>query len=114
MFIPKHFENLNVLHENTMENRAYYIPASKNMGDLVENREQSDRLNLLSGDWQFRYFKSIYDLKERFFEIGADLGEFEKVTVPSDWQNYGYDFEQYTNVEYPIPFDPPYVPHENP
>lgn len=114
MFIPKHFENLNVLHENTMENRAYYIPASKNMGDLVENREQSDRFDLLSGDWQFRYFKSIYDLKERFFEIGTDLDDFEKVTVPSDWQNYGYDFEQYTNVEYPIPFDPPYVPHENP
>ena len=29
MFIPKHFENLNVLHENTMENRAYYREQKK-------------------------------------------------------------------------------------
>lgn len=30
------------------------------------------------------------------------------------WQNYGYDSHQYTNVRYPIPLDPPYVPQENP
>ena len=30
------------------------------------------------------------------------------------WQNYGYDTYQYTNVRYPIPLDPPYVPQENP
>ena len=26
---------------------------------------------------------------------------------------HGYDYHQYTNVNYPIPFDPPYVPKEN-
>ena len=28
MIINKNYENLNVLHENTLENRAYYIPSS--------------------------------------------------------------------------------------
>ena len=35
MIVPKHYENLNVLHENTMPHRAYYMPASKDMGSLV-------------------------------------------------------------------------------
>ncbi len=29
MIVPRYYENLNVLHENTMPARAYYIPASK-------------------------------------------------------------------------------------
>ena len=30
------------------------------------------------------------------------------------WQNYGYNHHQYTNILYPIPLDPPYVPCDNP
>lgn len=26
----------------------------------------------------------------------------------------GYDRHQYTNIRYPFPFDPPYVPEDNP
>ena len=51
MIVPKHYENLNVLHENTMPHRAYYMPASKDMGSLVHDREKSDRMELLNGNW---------------------------------------------------------------
>ena len=54
MIVPKYFEDFDHLHVNTMPNRAYYIPASRRMEDLVENREASDRFFLLSGDWKFR------------------------------------------------------------
>jgi len=37
----------------------------------------------------------------------------DTIPVPSCWQCHGYDYHQYTNVNYPIPFDPPYVPKEN-
>ena len=50
MIVPKHYENLNVLHENTMPHRAYYMPASKDMGSLVHDREKSDRMELLNGN----------------------------------------------------------------
>ena len=36
------------------------------------------------------------------------------IPVPSNWQLHGYDVAQYTNVVYPIPFDPPYVPDDTP
>lgn len=35
-------------------------------------------------------------------------------TGPSCWQLYGYDSPNYTNINYPYPFDPPYVPDINP
>ena len=54
MIIPRYYENLNVLHENTMPARAYYIPASKRMDNLVEHREESDRMQLLNGTWEFQ------------------------------------------------------------
>ena len=114
MIVPKHYENLNVLHENTMPNRAYYIPAAERMDQLVEDRTESNRMQLLNGQWKFRYYNSIYDLKEEFYQENATEEGFDTVEVPGVWQNYGYDLHQYTNVKYPFPFDPPYVPHENP
>ena len=114
MIVPKHYENLNVLHENTMPYRAYYMPASKFMGALVHDRENSDRIQMLNGNWKFRFYESIYDLEEKFYEEDADLSGFGEIQVPGIWQNYGYDSHQYTNVRYPIPLDPPYVPQENP
>ncbi|HBA97654.1 MAG TPA: beta-galactosidase [Lachnospiraceae bacterium] len=114
MIVPKHYENLKIMHENTMPPRAYYIPASKDMGNLVRDREKSDRIQMLSGEWKFKYFKSIYDLQEQFYESSYLAEGFETVKVPGMWQSYGYDCHQYTNIRYPIPLDPPYVPQENP
>ena len=114
MIIPKYYEDLKTLHVNTMPNRAYYIPASGRMENPVREREESDRFVLLSGDWKFRYFDSVYDAREEFFRENFDLSEFETVKVPGVWQNDGHDRHQYTNVRYPFPMDPPYVPHENP
>ena len=114
VIVPRHYEDLKIVHENTMPYRAYYMPSSHDMGPLVENRYASDRVTELNGTWQFQYFKSIYDLEEKFYELGYDCSKFTKVEVPGVWQNYGYDSHQYTNVRYPIPLDPPYVPQENP
>ena len=68
MIVPRYYENLSVLHENTMPARAYYIPSSKRMDNLVEHREESDRMQLLNGTWKFQYFNSIYDIQDSFFE----------------------------------------------
>ncbi len=114
MIVPRHYENLNLLHENTLPNRAYYIPASKREPDLVMERERSDRFQLLSGIWKFRYFNSIYDLTEEFYRPDYDTAGFDEIPVPSCWQNHGYDIHQYTNTRYPFPMDPPFVPQENP
>ena len=114
MIVPRYYENLSVLHENTMPARAYYIPASRRMDNLVEHREESDRMQLLNGTWKFQYFTSIYDIQDSFFEKNYDTENFDEIQVPSVWQMAGYDTHQYTNIRYPFPFDPPYVPQNIP
>ena len=114
MIVPRYYEDLSVLHENTMPARAYYVPASKRMDNLVEHREESDRMQLLNGTWKFQYYNSIYDIQESFFEKDYDTENFGEIQVPSVWQMAGYDTHQYTNIRYPFPFDPPYVPQDIP
>ncbi len=102
-------ENPEKLHINTLDKHCYFIPFGKDQNPF-ENRENSDRLELLNGQWDFRYYDSIIDLEDNFIEA-----EFDKtVPVPSNWQLHGYDKPQYTNIAYPIPFDPPFVPDDIP
>ena len=114
MIIPHYYKDPHSLHVGTMPNRVYYIPSSRRSDALVEHRETSDRFQLLNGSWRFRYYASIYDLQDAFYEVGYDASAFDSIPVPSVWQNHGYDHHQYTNIRYPFPAEPPYVPKENP
>lgn len=114
MLVKNYFEDPKTLHVGTMEDRAYYIPYPHQAGAMSEDRNASKRFQLLNGEWSFKYFSSIYDMTEEFYLAGYDMEGFDKIPVPSVWQNHGYDKHQYTNVKYPFPYDPPYVPVENP
>ena len=114
MMIPRYYEDLSILHDNTMPMRSYYIPASQKMNTLIEHREDSDRFQLLNGVWKFQYYKSVYDLKEEFYRTSFNTKDFDDITVPGVWQIAGYDSPQYTNIRYPFPFDPPYLPQDIP
>nr|WP_255570213.1 glycoside hydrolase family 2 TIM barrel-domain containing protein [Cohnella sp. CFH 77786] len=97
------------MHVNTERNRNYYIPFSPEQ-DAFARREQSNRFYLLNGQWNFRYYDSFGDLEDHFLEIN----EYAEIPVPANWQLHGYDVPQYTNIHYPIPYDPPFVPDQNP
>lgn len=114
MIVKNYFEDPKALHIGTMEDRAYYIPYPAGSDIRSEDRSSSQRFQLLNGQWDFKYFNSIYDVAEEFYIPGFDLSCFGKIPVPAVWQNHGYDRHQYTNVRYPFPYDPPYVPVENP
>ncbi|HEX7189464.1 MAG TPA: glycoside hydrolase family 2 TIM barrel-domain containing protein, partial [Actinomycetes bacterium] len=67
----------------------------------------------LRGVWRFRYWEHA----EAPDDVGAlDLDDtgWDTLPVPSHWQLHGYGAPAYTNVQYPFPVDPPYVPDENP
>ena len=112
--VPRHYEDLGVLHENTLPPRAYYLPASTPITPGPRARERSDRVRLLNGQWSFAYHSSIHELTEPFWGRDLPLEGMDAVPVPSSWQHLGYDHHQYTNVRYPIPLDPPRVPQDNP
>ncbi len=111
MIFPQCYEDARILHVGCEAPRAYYIPCSSPEAMTAE-RVASDRFQLLSGEWQFAYYKDVRDLP--MFWGDADRSAFVPMPVPSVWQCHGYDQNQYTNINYPIPYDPPYVPLENP
>ncbi|MGB8454058.1 MAG: glycoside hydrolase family 2 TIM barrel-domain containing protein [Anaerocolumna sp.] len=117
MNIPKYYEEPKTLHLGTMPYRAYYIPfeADKSAGDILETaREDSKKVTMLSGDWKFHYYSSRFDVEEKFTCPEYKADDFDTIPVPSCWQILGYDRNQYTNVNYPFPYDAPYMPEENP
>lgn len=89
MIVPRYYENLDVLHENTMSARAYYIPASKRMDDLAERREMSDRIQFLNGVWKFKYYDSIYDVTEEFYRTDFDVSGYDTIKVPGSMAECG-------------------------
>ena len=105
----KYHEDTDSLHINTLEKHCYFTPFAPEQNPF-EQREKSERLELLNGDWGFRFYDSIIDMDDDF--ISSDFSG--TIPVPSNWQLHGYDFFQYTNVCYPFPFDPPYVPDDIP
>lgn len=116
MIIERYFENPHCLHVNTMPNRSYYIPCRDREEALgADPRKNSSRMQTLNGVWDFAYFPSVHDLKTEFWNPAERTKiHFDTIPVPSAWQMHGYDTHQYTNVRYPFPYDPPYVPHNNP
>lgn len=86
------YEDLTRIVENRLPQRAYYIPTG---------------YTLLNGDWKFKFY--LRDIDEE-----SDIAEWDTIDVPSCWQTRGYEKPYYTNVQYPYPVDPPYVPDENP
>ena len=102
-------EDPHALHIGALPPHAYFIPFPEG-GDPFECREKSPRFELLNGDWGFTYRDSVIDLPENFCSLSPE----GVIPVPANWQLHGYDRPQYTNVVYPIPFDPPLVPDDIP
>ncbi len=89
------YENPNITSENRVKPRCYYIPKGKS------------EYELLNGKWDFAYF-------QRDIDVPNEIEKWDEITVPSCWQLEGYENPNYTNINYPYPVDPPYVPDDNP
>jgi len=56
------------LHIGTLDKRCYFIPFSHGQ-DPFADRELSRRFELLNGEWDFRYYKSIIDMEDNFISV---------------------------------------------
>ncbi|KAM0834535.1 hypothetical protein ACQ4PT_063560 [Festuca glaucescens] len=68
----------------------------------------------LSGYWKFQLAQSPESVPEKFYDAQFNDSDWEALPVPSNWQMHGFDRPIYTNVTYPFPMNPPFVPSENP
>ena len=106
MELIHYYEDLNTLHVGTEKPRCYYLP---------KKTDGTDSYRLLSGnDWRFFYYPNPQSVDEKFVLKDYENPEYVMMEVPSCWQSKGYDYKHYSGGAFVIPYDPPYVPDENP
>lgn len=88
------YEDITKNSYNRLPQRSYYIP--KGVASC----------KLLNGIWKFAYSEN----GDRLIEPK----KWNEISVPSCWQTSGYDTPNYVNIQYPFPYNPPYVPMLNP
>ncbi|MBE8476070.1 glycoside hydrolase family 2 TIM barrel-domain containing protein [Streptomyces justiciae] len=76
-------------------------------------RSDAPRL-VLDGDWRFRLSASHAEAPAGIEQPDLDDSGWDELPVPAHWQLYGHGAPIYTNIAYPFPVDPPYVPDDNP
>lgn len=115
-FVHKNYKDFSIFEENKLPPRSYFIPhSSKTACDdttYLTERYESKRVTLLNGDWDFAYFRNIYEVPKG--EIDFERFSFNKVKVPSMWQYTGYEEPFYVNQRYEFPCNPPFIPEEVP
>ncbi len=107
--INEYHQDTESLHINTEPMRNYYIPF-KFAENVFTDKEGSELITMLNGQWDFKYFESF----EEFKAESNNINFTDTIAVPANWQLQGYDSPIYSNIRYPIPYDPPYVPDMNP
>jgi beta-galactosidase/beta-glucuronidase len=68
----------------------------------------------LNGTWSFLYGESPALVPDDFMMEDYNDADWDPIDVPGNWQMQGWDKPQYTNVRFPFPSDPPFVPDQNP
>ena len=88
------YENPKKTSENRLKTRSWYLP------------EGAAKMIPLNGEWRFAFFENG--------DAAVIPETWGTIEVPSCWQLKGYEHPNYSNINYPYPCDPPYVPDINP
>ncbi|KAI1459799.1 glycoside hydrolase family 2 protein [Annulohypoxylon moriforme] len=107
------WNNLNVLHRNTLPPRAnFYVYNTQH--DALNYDVAKSNTYCLSGTWKFNLATNPFETPEGFEDPDFNAAEWDDTPVPSMWQLNGYGKgPHYTNVNFPIPVDPPNVPFDD-
>lgn len=108
------YQNPKVLQKGRLPAHATLFPYDTAEAAREGARGASARYLPLTGVWRFLLAERPDDLPGEFWELDYDDTDWDDLTVPCCWEMEGYGAPVYTNVRYPIPYDPPNVPDDNP
>ncbi len=100
--------------ENDIAPATSYIPYPDEASALSFDPTQSPFYRNLNGTWSFFYAENPLEVPVDFLAVDHDDTDWDAITVPGNWQMQGWDVPHYTNVRFPFPKDPPFVPDQNP
>jgi len=104
------WENPLVIGKNREPGHAWYIPYRNVRDALRDDPANSPWYQSLNGSWKFHWARTPEERPIGFEDPGFNVNNWDDITVPGNWEFQGYGIPLYTDVDYPFPADPPYVP----
>ena len=109
---PPEWENPQIIGINKQSPHATIVPFQDLASAFACLPDQSQRFQLLNGQWRFKFLSKPADAPTDFFNPNYNAGNWDDIPVPSNWQVLGYGRPIYTNITHPFPADPPHLPHD--
>ena len=116
--VPWQNPQINEINREAMH--AHFIPfinedaalAQQALPDLqrFEINSKTERRVSLNGTWKFLFSKNNDACPADFHKPGYSTRKWKNIEVPGSWELQGFDAPIYTDVSYPFPCNPPYVP----
>lgn len=110
----KRWEDINITGMNRLPAHTDFYRYKDVVAALSLNKKESSGYTLLDGDWSFLFLEAPEFSPQQFESEEFDISGLDTIKVPSCWQLQGYGKMHYTDVLYPFPINPPFVPDENP
>ncbi|MEP6845587.1 MAG: glycoside hydrolase family 2 TIM barrel-domain containing protein [Panacibacter sp.] len=104
------WENPQLVSQNTMPPHTFFIPYSNEQAAL--QKDSSSFTKSLDGVWKFHLVNNPSEKPATFYKDTFDINKWHNIKVPANWQVEGFDKFIFTDVEYPIPPNPPLVPSD--
>lgn len=110
---PNDWENPGAFAIGREPVRATAFPYSSQSEAIRGNHEASSWFKSLNGMWRFNYAPTPDQRPVNFFREDFNTTKWDKIPVPSNWEMHGYGIPIYSNIFYPFPANPPYIPHDD-
>lgn len=103
------WENPELVSLNSEPAHAWFIPYP-NSPTALQKKTFSPFTRSLDGEWKFNLAENPSKRPKDFFKDDFDISTWKNIKVPANWQVEGFDRFIFTDVEYPIVPNPPFVP----
>jgi beta-galactosidase len=116
--VPWQNAQINELQREPMH--AHFVPyrteadawrqANRPVPERFDVAPRAERRISLDGTWQFRYARNEAESPKEFYRTDYNTRRWDAIEVPGSWEVQGFDAPIYTDVAYPFPARPPFVP----
>jgi len=106
------WENPNIVSINKEPPHCTYYPCATVEHALNNDPQQSPFYKSLNGKWNFNWVRKPADRPVDFSQDDYDVSQWHDIDVPGNWELQGFGVPIYTDVEYPFPCNPPFIPHD--
>ena len=107
----ENWENPGVFADGRLDVRSTFTPYPSTADALSGG--SSPLVMSLDGMWAFSFAPTPAEAPKTFQNPSFDASGWDSIPVPSNWEIQGYGTPIYTNITYPFPKRPPFIPHDD-